>query len=459
MRGAASAASSGTAEALRRRGRQRRCVVGDGERRCVVGAGERWREGSGAVWPPTAATGAAIPPGATPANPNLAGANFDPNDAANPFFLHPKENPSLILVSTVLNGRNYHPWARAMEMALLSKNKLGFVDGTIPVPNVGEVKYPYWKRCNNMVSTWITRSVSTEIAQTILWAGTAERIWNTLKARFSEADIFRISDLHAEIHQVRQGDLTVSAYFAKLKGLWDELQVIRPLPTLFLRGLNETYDSVRSQVMMTKPLPTVDEAFLLVQQQERRFNNGTFNPDEQSSKENTGSVCLSQDEYRLLKQFLQRDNLAHNHSPLNEGGEITPQVNLIAANFAPNSQLEGLPNDLILPNDNNIMEDVMVQRNLQRVETMGDDGAAEPDNLRHNLAQNYSDPEQPNLPQSDEVPVQPRRSSRQTSRPAYLRDYDCTLPAARTSPHTLSAVLSYQKQQLEQKLQYNYCIF
>nr|GMC51533.1 hypothetical protein Iba_chr01cCG7160 [Ipomoea batatas]GMD08357.1 hypothetical protein Iba_chr06cCG15880 [Ipomoea batatas] len=37
MRGAASAASSGTVEALRRR--QRRCVVGDGERRCVVGRG------------------------------------------------------------------------------------------------------------------------------------------------------------------------------------------------------------------------------------------------------------------------------------------------------------------------------------------------------------------------------------------------------------------------------------
>nr|GLL40441.1 uncharacterized protein LOC109152706 [Ipomoea trifida] len=152
-----------------------------------------------------------------------------------------------------------------------------------------------------MVSTWITRSVSPEIAQTVLWVGTAEKIWNTLKARFSEADIFRISDLHAEIHQIRQGDLTVSAYFAKLKVLWDELQVIRPLPeckcerrcdcgllntlqqhlesdnlSVFLRGLNDGYASVQSQIMMTKPLPTVDEAFMMVQQQERRLNNGVI---------------------------------------------------------------------------------------------------------------------------------------------------------------------------------------
>ncbi|XP_019157559.1 PREDICTED: uncharacterized protein LOC109154151 [Ipomoea nil] len=178
--------------------------------------------------PPVVGTSIAPP---APANVNPAATIFDPNDAVSPYFLHPNKNPSLILVSTVLSGQNYHPWARAMEMALQSKNKLGFVDGTIPIPNVGEVKYPYWRRCNNMVATWIMRAISLEIASTLLWVGSAERIWSTLRARFSEADIFRISDLHAEIHQIRQCDLTVSAYFAKLKNLWDELQVIRPLPT------------------------------------------------------------------------------------------------------------------------------------------------------------------------------------------------------------------------------------
>ncbi|XP_019173015.1 PREDICTED: uncharacterized protein LOC109168446 [Ipomoea nil] len=223
------------------------------------------RPPSVATAPPASVAGTAAPPPSAPANANLAGANFNPNDTASPYFLHPIENHSLVLVSSAPNGRNYHPWATAMEMSLLSKNKLGFVDGMIPVPNVGEVMYPYWRRCNNMVATWIMRAVSPEIASIVLWIGSAERIWSTLKARFSEADIFRISDLHVEIHQTRQGDLIVSAYFAKLKNLLDELQVIRPLPTckcdrmcdcglldtlqqhlendnlsVFLRGLNET---------------------------------------------------------------------------------------------------------------------------------------------------------------------------------------------------------------------------
>nr|GMC93997.1 uncharacterized protein LOC109168309 [Ipomoea batatas] len=181
-----------------------------------------------ALHPETTAPAPAVFAAAPATNVNTV---FDPNDSASSFFLHPNENPSLVLISEVLNGRNYHPWARAMEMALLSKNKLGFVDGTVAMPDVNDIKFPYWKRCNNMVSAWITRSLLPEIAQTVLWAGTAERIWKTLKSRFSEADIFRVSNLHAEIHQVRQGDLSTGAYFAKLKLMWDELLVIRHLPT------------------------------------------------------------------------------------------------------------------------------------------------------------------------------------------------------------------------------------
>nr|GMD70186.1 uncharacterized protein LOC109179345 [Ipomoea batatas] len=204
----------------------------------------------------------APPPTTNQVPANSVNAVFDPNDSASPFYLHPSENPSLILVSRVLEGHNYHSWARAMEMSLLSKNKLGFVDGTIAVPD------------------------------TILWVRTVERIWETLKARFSEADIFRVSALHAEGHQVRQGDLSVSAYFAKLKVLWDELEVVRPLPTC---------SCAQRFAIPQDPTDSV--------------------------------VSLTKDEYQLFKQLVQREVVTQG-SPLDMGA--SPQVNLISANFVPN---------------------------------------------------------------------------------------------------------------------------
>nr|GME03891.1 uncharacterized protein LOC109153113 [Ipomoea batatas]GME20801.1 uncharacterized protein LOC109153113 [Ipomoea batatas] len=56
--------------------------------------------------PPTAPPAQTFPPAVTtPTNsvPNSipAGAVFDPHNAASPFYLHPNENLSLVLVSTV----------------------------------------------------------------------------------------------------------------------------------------------------------------------------------------------------------------------------------------------------------------------------------------------------------------------------------------------------------------------
>lgn len=58
--------------------------------------------------------------------------NLDPTQASSPYYLHHNENPSLVLVTPPLSSSNYYHWSRAMRMALLSKNKLQFVDGSIP---------------------------------------------------------------------------------------------------------------------------------------------------------------------------------------------------------------------------------------------------------------------------------------------------------------------------------------
>lgn len=61
-----------------------------------------------------------------------AGAVVDPSqNPASHFFVHPSDGPGTVTVTPVLDGSNYHIWARSMRRALGSKNKYRFVDGSI----------------------------------------------------------------------------------------------------------------------------------------------------------------------------------------------------------------------------------------------------------------------------------------------------------------------------------------
>nr|GMD47406.1 uncharacterized protein LOC109166032 [Ipomoea batatas] len=121
--------------------------------------------------------------------PAPAFAAYDPKDQTDPLHLHPSESPSLQLVTIPLEGRsNYHPWARAMEIALKSKNKMVLVDGSLTIPSNSDPKYFYWDQCNTMILSWILRAVSPTIGRSVLWINTAEGVWKDLKKRFSHVE-------------------------------------------------------------------------------------------------------------------------------------------------------------------------------------------------------------------------------------------------------------------------------
>ncbi|XP_061367193.1 uncharacterized protein LOC133310301 [Gastrolobium bilobum] len=189
--------------------------------------------------------------------------HVDNSDPASPYFLHSSENPSLVLVSTLMNGKNYHGWARAIKMASISKNKFSFVNGDISAPNPSDSQYAAWERCNTNGS------------------------------------------LMDELYRLRQGDSSVSDYYTRIKILWDELEALQPTPTCtcvrpcysiasdvknirekdysirFLKGLNDQFSNVRSQIMLMNPLPLVNRVFSLIMQQERQLHlEGVFNNQE-----------------------------------------------------------------------------------------------------------------------------------------------------------------------------------
>lgn len=55
-----------------------------------------------------------------------------------PLFLNSNDNSGAILILLQLQGpENYSVWSRAMRIAILGRNKLGFIDGTCKRENYG----------------------------------------------------------------------------------------------------------------------------------------------------------------------------------------------------------------------------------------------------------------------------------------------------------------------------------
>ena len=83
-------------------------------------------------------------------------------------------------------------------MALRAKRKLGFVDGSLPIPKE-QNDISNWERCNDLVGSWILNSVSHEIHPCILYAETVAQIWTDLKDRFSQSNGPKIYQLKQSI--------------------------------------------------------------------------------------------------------------------------------------------------------------------------------------------------------------------------------------------------------------------
>lgn len=62
-----------------------------------------------------------------------------------PLTILPQDNPSFQLVSHPLNDNDNHSSSKAMTMTLLGNNKFGFVDGSIPKPDVDSLNYVAWQ--------------------------------------------------------------------------------------------------------------------------------------------------------------------------------------------------------------------------------------------------------------------------------------------------------------------------
>ncbi|GAV60754.1 UBN2_3 domain-containing protein [Cephalotus follicularis] len=153
-------------------------------------------------------------------------------DVNDPLFLHPSDTPGVNLVNEQLLGtENYGVWSKAKRIAHTTKNKKGFIDGSCKKPAASSPNLHQWERCNAIVLSWILNTVSKELFNGIVYSTDAFTVWTELKERFNKVNGSQIFSLHREIACSAQGNLTISAYYSKLKQLWDEYDSLVTLPS------------------------------------------------------------------------------------------------------------------------------------------------------------------------------------------------------------------------------------
>ncbi|XP_011075753.1 uncharacterized protein LOC105160183 [Sesamum indicum] len=193
------------------------------------------------------------------------------------------------LVTTLLDGKNFLSWSRAVKLGLKSKRKLNFISEDSKKPEENSKEMEEWETTDSMVTSWILNSISRNIVESFMYTNTSRELWIKLESRSGQSNGPMEYRLKKELGALTQGSLFVSDYFSNLKKLWDEISSITYTPKCtcgaakenadieshdqtiqFLMGLDSCYDHEKNQILMMDPVPGVSKAYAMILRVERQ---------------------------------------------------------------------------------------------------------------------------------------------------------------------------------------------
>lgn len=214
-----------------------------------------------------------------------------------PLFLSTSDQPGLQIASTQFDGNHFLSWKDDVLMGLEAKNKECFVDGTFPKPDKTDKKYHQWIRCDLTVLKWIQHSLTLSIRENIHYVKSSRELWLELLERYGQPNALEIYQIRKELVALSQCGDTLVEFYGKLNRGWESLDSFDPLPHCtcgaldlctcqlmkkmldrenqtklihFLMGLNHPFESVRTSILSTEPLPPINKALGLLQRVERQ---------------------------------------------------------------------------------------------------------------------------------------------------------------------------------------------
>ncbi|XP_075665601.1 uncharacterized protein LOC142635301 [Castanea sativa] len=114
--------------------------------------------------------------------PSMDDVNTNP---LSPYFIPPSD---VVLVSQPLIGPK--------------KNKFGFLDGLIPIPDLSHPLYNACHRANTTILSWMVNSLSKDLATNVMYIHTKRDLWIDMRDRFSHPNVPRFFEIQKEISKL-----------------------------------------------------------------------------------------------------------------------------------------------------------------------------------------------------------------------------------------------------------------
>lgn len=154
---------------------------------------------------------------------------FHPDDythLCHPLYVHPSDVLGSSLVFIPFDGTGYGSWRRIVALSV--RNKLDFIKAISDRPPENSLLSRQWQRCNDLVISWLTNSLSKGITRSVEYFELAKDISGELEERYGKADGARIFELKKELAYISQGssESDITSYFNRIKQLWDEIAFV-----------------------------------------------------------------------------------------------------------------------------------------------------------------------------------------------------------------------------------------
>ena len=131
-----------------------------------------------------------------------------------------------VLTTTKLTKDNYVQWSKAIKIALTGYGKYKHLTDLCPAET--DPTHDKWVQEDAHIVGLLWNSMEPNIADMCTHLDTCKDIWDYIKLLFSN-NLTRMYDLTCEFYHLKQDGRSVTEYFASLKRVYEELNVIQPV--------------------------------------------------------------------------------------------------------------------------------------------------------------------------------------------------------------------------------------